>query len=112
MSIDSELRAGNIDADEAGARRRRLDRDSQFFGAMDGAMKFVKGDAIAGLIIICINLLGGVAVGMSMHGFSFGEAISIFSLLTVGDGLVAQIPALLMSLCAGGDRHAGRQSGQ
>ena len=101
MSIDAELRAGNIDADEASSRRARLDRDSQFFGAMDGAMKFVKGDAIAGLIIICINLLGGIAVGMSLHGFSFGEAVSVFSLLTVGDGLVAQIPALLMSLCAG-----------
>ncbi|WP_299285103.1 flagellar biosynthesis protein FlhA [uncultured Tateyamaria sp.] len=101
MSIDAELRAGNIDATEASSRRARLDRDSQFFGAMDGAMKFVKGDAIAGLIIICINLLGGIAVGMSMHGFGFGEAVGVFSLLTVGDGLVAQIPALLMSLCAG-----------
>lgn len=101
MAIDAELRAGNIDAEEASTRRARLDRDSQFFGAMDGAMKFVKGDAIAGLIIICINLLGGIAVGMTVHGYAFGEAVSVFSLLTVGDGLVAQIPALLMSLCAG-----------
>ncbi|MEM9797295.1 MAG: FHIPEP family type III secretion protein [Pseudomonadota bacterium] len=101
MAIDAEMRAGNIDAEEASRQRRRLDRDSQFFGAMDGAMKFVKGDAIAGLIIICINLIGGVAVGMSLHGFGFGEAIRVFSLLTVGDGLVAQIPALLMALCAG-----------
>ncbi|MEM7526950.1 MAG: flagellar biosynthesis protein FlhA [Pseudomonadota bacterium] len=101
MAIDAELRAGTIDADEASLRRRRLDRDSQFFGAMDGAMKFVKGDAIAGLIIICINLLGGVAVGMTLHGLGFLQAVSVFSLLTVGDGLVAQIPALLMSLCAG-----------
>lgn len=101
MSIDAELRAGNLDAEEATRLRRRLDRDSQFFGAMDGAMKFVKGDAIAGLIIICINLLGGIAVGMTVHGLGFGEAIAVFSLLTVGDGLVAQIPALLMSLCAG-----------
>ncbi|MFQ6550991.1 FHIPEP family type III secretion protein [Aestuariibius insulae] len=101
LSIDAELRAGNLEADEATAMRQRLDKDSQFFGAMDGAMKFVKGDAIAGLIIICINLLGGIAVGMSLHGYGFGEAVGVFSLLTVGDGLVAQIPALLMSLCAG-----------
>ncbi|MEP3636090.1 MAG: flagellar biosynthesis protein FlhA [Paracoccaceae bacterium] len=101
MSIDAEMRNGNITPDEAAFRRKRLDKDSQFFGAMDGAMKFIKGDAIAGLIIISINLLGGVAVGMSIHGYSFGEAVSVFSLLTVGDGLVAQIPALLMALCAG-----------
>ncbi len=101
MSIDAEARAGNITAEEAAVRRRRLDRESRFFGAMDGAMKFVKGDAIAGLIIICINLIGGLAVGVTSHGLSFGEAASIFSLLTIGDGLVAQIPALLMSLCAG-----------
>ncbi|WP_299554600.1 FHIPEP family type III secretion protein [uncultured Tateyamaria sp.] len=101
MSIDAEARAGNLTAEQAAEKRQRLDRDSRFFGAMDGAMKFVKGDAIAGIIIICINLIGGVAVGMSAHGYSFSEAIGIFSLLTVGDGLVAQIPALLMSLCAG-----------
>ncbi len=101
MSIDAEMRNGNLSAEEAATRRTGLDRDSQFFGAMDGAMKFIKGDAIAGLIIISINLLGGIAVGMSMHGYSFGEAASVFSLLTIGDGLVAQIPALLMSLCAG-----------
>lgn len=101
MSIDAEVRAGNLESKEAAALRKRLDKDSQFFGAMDGAMKFVKGDAIAGLIIICINLIGGVAVGITLHGYTFGEAIGIFSLLTVGDGLVAQIPALLMSLCAG-----------
>ncbi|MEM7710289.1 MAG: FHIPEP family type III secretion protein [Pseudomonadota bacterium] len=101
MSIDAELRAGNIDGDEASKRRRRLDREGQFFGAMDGAMKFVKGDAIAGLIIITINLLGGIAVGMSLHGMGFGEAVGVYSLLTIGDGLVAQIPALPMALCAG-----------
>lgn len=101
MSIDAEVRAGNLDAEEGALRRSKLDKDSQFFGAMDGAMKFVKGDAIAGLIIICINLIGGVAVGVTHHGYEFGEAIEIFTLLTVGDGLVAQIPALLMSLCAG-----------
>jgi len=101
MTIDAEARAGNLEPEEASLRRKKLDKESQFFGAMDGAMKFVKGDAIAGLIIIMINLIGGVSVGISLHGYSFGEAIGIFSLLTVGDGLVAQIPALLMSLCAG-----------
>ncbi len=101
MSIDADIRSGNLDQEVGTAMRKRLDKDSQFFGAMDGAMKFVKGDAIAGLIIIVINLIGGVAVGVSLHSYSLGEAVSIYSLLTVGDGLVAQIPALLMSLCAG-----------
>ncbi len=101
MSIDAEARAGNITAEQAAAKRKRLDRDSRFFGAMDGAMKFVKGDAIAGLIIIFINLIGGIAVGVTVHGYSFSEAASVFSLLTIGDGLVAQMPALLMALCAG-----------
>lgn len=101
MSIEADIRAGTIDAETGAALRLALEKDSRFFGAMDGAMKFVKGDAIAGLIIIFINLVGGIAVGTSVHGYSFGEAVSVFSLLTIGDGLVAQIPALLMSLCAG-----------
>ena len=101
MTIEAELRADNITPEEATEARSRLDRDSRFFGAMDGAMKFIKGDSIAGIIIIFINLLGGIAVGMTVHGFTFSEAISVYSLLTIGDGLVAQIPALLMSLCAG-----------
>ncbi len=101
MSIDAEARTGDLDADQARAARKKLDQSGQFFGAMDGAMKFVKGDAIAGLIIICINLLGGIAVGVTVHGFGFGEAVRTFSLLTVGDGLVAQLPAILMALCAG-----------
>lgn len=101
MSIDAEVRAGNLDAEEGAQQRALLDKDSQFFGAMDGAMKFVKGDAIAGLIIICINLIGGVTVGITLHNLSFSEAVGIFSILTIGDGLVAQFPALLMSLCAG-----------
>ena len=101
MAIDADLRAGDIEQEEASRRRERLNRDSQFFGAMDGAMKFVKGDAIAGLIITLINLIGGIAVGLTIHGYTFGEAASIYSLLTIGDGLVAQIPALIMSLCAG-----------
>lgn len=101
MSIDADIRAGALDQNEGMARRKQLDRDSQFFGAMDGAMKFVKGDAIAGLIIIVINLIGGVAVGVSIHGYGFSEAVSVYSLLTIGDGLVAQVPALMMSLSAG-----------
>lgn len=101
MSIDAEARAGDISAEEARKLRERLNKDSQFFGAMDGAMKFVKGDAIAGLIIIFVNLLGGILVGVNVHHLSFAESVQTYSLLTVGDGLVAQIPALLMALCAG-----------
>ncbi|WP_150524799.1 type III secretion system export apparatus subunit SctV [Roseibium sediminis] len=101
MSIDAELRAGDITPEEAKGRRRALDRENQFYGAMDGAMKFVKGDAIAGLIIIAVNLIGGIGVGMLQYGLSVGDAINLFSRLTIGDGLVAQIPALFMALCAG-----------
>ena len=101
MSIEADIRAGTIDQAMGAELRKGLEKDSQFFGAMDGAMKFVKGDAVAGLIIIFINLLGGIAVGTTVHGYSFSEAASIYSLLTIGDGLVAQIPALLTSLCAG-----------
>ncbi|WP_051539638.1 FHIPEP family type III secretion protein [Sulfitobacter sp. 20_GPM-1509m] len=101
MSIDADIRAGTLDPTLGEQMRRQLDRNSQFFGSMDGAMKFVKGDAIAGLIIIVINLVGGIAVGVTTHSLSFGEAGAVFSLLTIGDGLVAQVPALLMSLCAG-----------
>lgn len=101
MSIDADIRAGTIDQDEGKRLRGLLDRESRFFGAMDGTMKFVKGDAIAGLVIIAINLIGGIAVGMTLHGFSIGEAVAVFSLLTVGDGLLAQIPALFIALAAG-----------
>ncbi|EAQ24857.1 flagellar biosynthesis protein FlhA [Roseovarius sp. 217] len=101
MSIEADIRAGTLPQDEGALQRKALDKDSQFFGAMDGAMKFVKGDATAGLIIIFINLVGGIAVGTGVHGLSLGEAASVYSLLTIGDGLVAQIPALLMSICAG-----------
>ncbi len=100
MSIDAEVRAGNIDQEEGNRRRQKLDKDNQFFGAMDGAMKFVKGDAIAGLIITAVNLLGGIGVGMAVHGYSLAKSVEVYSLLTVGDGLVAQIPALFMSMCA------------
>jgi type III secretion protein V len=101
MSIEADIRAGTIDQETGGKRRRALAKESQFFGAMDGAMKFVKGDAIAGLIIIFINLIGGMVVGTSVHGLTLAEAAHTYSLLTIGDGLVAQIPALLMALCAG-----------
>jgi type III secretion protein V len=101
MSIDSDLRNGDITQAEARRLRRMLERESHLYGAMDGAMKFVKGDAIASLIIILVNLLGGLTVGMMQHGLSFAEAVEKYSLLTVGDGLVAQIPALLLSVAAG-----------
>ncbi|WP_395609251.1 type III secretion system export apparatus subunit SctV [Pseudomonas sp. B22129] len=101
MSIDSDLRAGLIDGGQARDKRDQLSRESQLFGAMDGAMKFVKGDAIAGLIIVVINLLGGFATGMFQHDMSAAESIALYSVLTIGDGLIAQIPALLISLTAG-----------
>ncbi|QPC44332.1 FHIPEP family type III secretion protein [Kaustia mangrovi] len=101
MSVDADVRAGNMDQVDARAARQGLEREAKLFGAMDGAMKFVKGDAIAGLVITAINLLGGVAIGMFQRGLGFGEALNLYALLTVGDGLVAQIPALLISVAAG-----------
>lgn len=101
MSIDSDMRSGEIDMNEARARRQALQLESEFYGSMDGAMKFVKGDAIAGLIIIAVNLIGGIAVGVLTHDMSGSDAVARYSLLTVGDGLVSQIPALLMAISAG-----------
>jgi type III secretion protein V len=101
MSIDSDLRNGDIDQQEARRRRQNLERESQLYGAMDGAMKFVKGDAIAGIVIIAMNLIGGIAIGMVQRHLSFSDSTHVFSLLTVGEGLVAQIPALFISLTAG-----------
>ncbi|MCV2392770.1 flagellar biosynthesis protein FlhA [Actinotalea sp. M2MS4P-6] len=101
MAIDADLNSGLIDEDEARRRRREVAAEADFYGAMDGGSKFVKGDAIAGIIITVINLLGGFAVGMLQMGMSAGDAINRFSLLTVGDGLVSQIPALLMSVSTG-----------
>jgi type III secretion protein V len=101
MSIDADLRNGDIDQAEARRRRRLLERESQLYGAMDGAMKFVKGDAISGLVIIAVNLIGGMAVGTLQHGMALGNAVKVYSLLTVGDGLVSQIPALFVSISAG-----------
>jgi type III secretion protein V len=101
MNIDNDLRSGAIDQAEAQRRRSLLERESQFYGAMDGSMKFVKGDAIAGLVVIIINLLGGLTIGVLQRGMSLGEAAARYSLLTVGDGLISQIPALLVSMAAG-----------
>ena len=96
MSVDADVRAGMIDQAAAKQRRQILERESKLFGAMDGAMKFVKGDATAGLIITAINLIGGMAIGVAQLGMEFNEAITLYSNLTIGDGLVAQIPALLI----------------
>ncbi|CAO95567.1 type III secretion system export apparatus subunit SctV [Erwinia tasmaniensis] len=101
MSIDSDLRAGLLEAHQARQRRENLAKESQLFGAMDGAMKFVKGDAIAGLVIVFINMIGGFAIGVLQNGMEPGAAMHIYSVLTIGDGLIAQIPALLISLTAG-----------
>ena len=101
MSIDGDMRAGVIDMDEARRRREKVEKESQLYGSMDGAMKFVKGDAIAGLIIIAVNLVGGLIIGMTQRGLSLEEAMHVYSILTIGDGLVAQIPALLIAMTAG-----------
>lgn len=101
MSIDSDLRAGNISNDEANKLRKVLGLESKLYGAMDGSMKFVKGDAIASIVDILINLLGGLAIGLLQRGMSFSDAITQYSILTIGDGLVQQIPALLISITAG-----------
>ncbi|UCR83654.1 EscV/YscV/HrcV family type III secretion system export apparatus protein [Pseudomonas chlororaphis] len=101
MSIDGDMRAGIIDANEARRQRGLVQKESQLYGAMDGAMKFVKGDAIAGIIIILVNILGGTAVGVFIHGMSAGTAMSTYAILSIGDGLISQIPALLISITAG-----------
>ena len=101
MSIDADLNSGLITESEARQRRSQISREADFYGSMDGATKFVKGDAIAGIIITIINLLGGFAVGMFQRGMDFSAALSQYTLLTVGDGLVSQIPALLISTATG-----------
>lgn len=101
MSIDADLNAGLINEQQARERRSKIEREADFYGAMDGASKFVKGDAIASIVILLINLIGGFIIGMSIHGMPFGEALSTYSILTIGDGLVSQIPALLISTAAG-----------
>lgn len=100
MAIDADLNAGMIDADQAKQRRTEIASEAEFYGSMDGASKFVKGDAIAGLLILGINIIGGLSIGMAQHDLSFTQAIERYSLLTIGDGLVAQLPSLMLSTAA------------
>lgn len=101
MAIDADLNAGLIGEDEARRRRAEVSQEAEFYGSMDGASKFVRGDAVAALLILVINIVGGLIVGVGQHGLSFGEAGRVYTLLTIGDGLVAQIPALIVSTAAG-----------
>jgi flagellar biosynthesis protein FlhA len=101
MAIDADLSAGLIDEKIAKERRKALEDESGFFGAMDGASKFVRGDAVAGLLVVFINIIGGIIIGVAQQGLSFGEAARTYTLLTVGDGLVTQVPALIVSTAAG-----------
>ncbi len=101
MAIDSDLSAGMITEEEAKDRRKKLEAESTFFGAMDGAAKFVRGDAIAGLLIVFVNIIGGIVIGMISQGLSLSDAASNYTILTIGDGLVSQIPALIISVSAG-----------
>ena len=100
MAIDADLNAGIIDQEQAKSRREEVTEEADFYGSMDGASKFVKGDAVAGLLILFINIIGGLIIGISQHDLSFAEAGEIYTLLTIGDGLVAQIPSLLLSIAA------------
>lgn len=100
MAIDADLNAGLITQDQAQSRRREVAAEAEFYGSMDGASKFVRGDAIAGIIILFINIIGGFIIGMAQHGLPFGQSIETYTTLTIGDGLVAQIPALLLSVAA------------
>lgn len=116
MAIDADLNAGLIDADQAKTRRAEVAAEADFYGSMDGASKFVKGDAVAGILILIINVVGGFAIGMGQHGLSFGDAVAVYTLLAIGDGLVAQIPSLLLSTATaimvtrnGGDEDMGEQ---
>src|SRR3990167_6381656 len=100
MAIDADLNAGLIDQPEAKKRRSEVSQEADFYGSMDGASKFVRGDAVAGLLILFINLIGGVAIGIFQHDMGFSDAGKVYALLTIGDGLVAQIPSLLLSTAA------------
>src|SRR5471030_2120849 len=101
MAIDADLSAGLIDEKTAKARRKELEDESGFYGAMDGASKFVRGDAIAGLLVVFINVIGGMVIGIAQQGMAFADAARTYTLLTVGDGLVTQVPALIVSTAAG-----------
>jgi flagellar biosynthesis protein FlhA len=119
MAIDADLNAGLINDEQAKKRREEVAQEADFYGSMDGASKFVRGDAIAGILITVINIIGGIIVGMAQNGMGFGEATEVFTLLTVGDGLIAQIPAIVISTAAGliatrntSDTALGSQLGQ
>ena len=101
MSIDADLNMGLIDEHEAKQRRANIEREANFYGAMDGATKFVKGDAIAGIIIILIDIIGGLSIGLAQHGMSWSDALQTYTLLTVGDGIVTQIPSLVIAVATG-----------
>lgn len=101
MAIDADLRAGSIDATQAREKRALIQKESELYGAMDGAMKFVKGDVIAGMVIAFVNIVGGLIIGVGMHGMTMAQAAKVYTLLSIGDGLVSQIPSLLISLTAG-----------
>ncbi|QXE27133.1 type III secretion system export apparatus subunit SctV [Chlamydia buteonis] len=101
MAIDADLRAGMIDAQQARDKRGMIQKESELYGAMDGAMKFIKGDVIAGIVISLINIVGGLTIGVAMHGMDLAQAAHVYTLLSIGDGLVSQIPSLLISLTAG-----------
>lgn len=101
MSIDADLNMGFIDQAEAQRRRKNLEKEAGFYGAMDGASKFVKGDAVAGIIIMLINIVGGLVIGVMQHGLSWGESLQTYTLLTIGDGIVTQVPALVISVGTG-----------
>ena len=101
MSIDADLRAGVIDMEEAQKRRNDVQMESKMYGAMDGAMKFVKGDSIAGMVVTVINIIGGTVIGVTQRGMAAGDALQLYGVLTIGDGLVSQIPSLLVSISAG-----------
>jgi flagellar biosynthesis protein FlhA len=101
MSIDADLNMGLIDQQEARDRRKQIEREANFYGAMDGASRFVKGDAIAGILIILVNIIGGLAIGVAQHDMSWGESLQTYTLLTVGDGIVTQVPALIIATATG-----------
>ena len=101
MAIDADLNAGLIGEADARKRRNEVSQEAEFYGAMDGASKYVRGDAVAGILVTVINVIGGLLVGVIQHGLPFGEAAQIYTLLAIGDGLVAQIPSLIISIAAG-----------
>src|SRR4051794_17742207 len=101
MAIDADLNSGTINEEEARRRRQEISREADFYGAMDGASKFVRGDAIAGIMIVGVNMVGGILIGCLQKGMDIGQAAQVFTLLTIGDGLVSQIPALVISTAAG-----------